>query len=150
MWQHLAQPGRPSLRPAFRRTEEDDDKIPRSRPTRDFVLEASQSELESFLLSPLILAEDLGLESAPGVGRASRGRASRVIAIVGAGGRKERDRNGLSHGGVAHWRGMKMIARIERRQQSFGMLRISGNLVEIDYCIEMAGSPDPLIDGFPI
>jgi hypothetical protein len=45
---------------------------------------------------------------------------------------------------------MKMIARIERRQQSFAMLRIAGNLVEIDHCIEMAGSSDPFIDGLPI
>jgi len=45
---------------------------------------------------------------------------------------------------------MKMIAGIERRQQSLRVIRITGHFVEIDHCIEMAASSDPGINGLPI
>jgi hypothetical protein len=45
---------------------------------------------------------------------------------------------------------MKVIAGIECRQEALGMLRVTGDLIEVDDRIEVSGSSDPFIHGLAV
>jgi hypothetical protein len=45
---------------------------------------------------------------------------------------------------------MQVIATIKHRQHALGMFWIASDLIEIHYCVEMAGSTNPFVDGLPV
>src|SRR5215469_15101999 len=65
-------------------------------------------------------------------------------------GRKENNRNSLSHRGIPGRRRMQVVSRIKLRQQAIGIHWIAQNIVEINNGIKMTGGTNPLVDGLPV